>query len=184
MPRPRYLYDVYEGDELIFSGTATQVVNELDMKTSTVSSYAKTGTLIYGKYRVEQSKEVIKYELKDKDGRIVFIGTSKEIGEKYDCNTRWISNYADHHMKLFGLYTVTAFVDLTRVANKKVHKTKTMSRLEQDYPELKRTLLENGNLSYPENVKDELVQMLKNDGIDCYYVPSSIFKKGVVLYLL
>ena len=181
MPRPRNIYDIYEGDQLVFSGTSGQVVEAFGMSSPTVNTYAKEHKLLNGRYRVVMSKEIIKYQLTDRNGNVVYVGTSDEIGKKFGCEKCWISNYASHKQKFMGC-TVTVFVEKQKV-NECTKTKKAMSKLDQDYVWIKKQLLNEGNTTYHRRLLDELMSKLKGDGIECYSVPSWFEpKKDVVIY--
>ncbi|MBQ2658618.1 MAG: hypothetical protein IJF87_08635 [Erysipelotrichaceae bacterium] len=173
MPKRRYVYSVYDGDEMIFRGTEEEAMDFLEVADSTVRYLAIKGNkLRKNGYTVSRYSDIPEdqiWDLVDDDGNIRFSGNESEIARKFG----------------FKRGNIPQCYGMKRKINSKYRIFKHGDYIEPMYHErtvdMAVMLKNEGNTLCEGRILDRTLKELKRMGIEVDISPAVVFRGDYVL---
>ena len=173
MPTRKYVYSVYDGDELIAQGTEEEIMDFLDVADSTVRYLAKKGNMLrkngYTVSRYSEIPEEQIWDLVDDDGNVRFSGNEREIARKFGFKRGNISQSYGMKRKITSKYRIFKHGDY----------------IEPEYHErtvdMAVMLRNEGNTLCEGRILSRTLKELKRMGIEVDISPAVVFRGDYVL---
>lgn len=173
MPTRRFIYSVYDGDELIAQGTEEEIMDFLEVADSTVRYLAIKGTKLkkngYTVSRYCETPEDQIWDLVDDDGNIRFSGNDREIARKFG----------------FKRGNIPQCYGMKRKINSKYRIFKHGDYIEPEYHErtvdIAVMLKREGNTICERRILDRTLKELKRMGIEVDISPAVVFRGDYIL---